>query len=249
MNKSGIDWCDMSYNPVTGCLHDCEYCYARKITHRFKGGEGTRELHVKKSQQEYDSTYPWDFDPTLHVNRLDLPQRTKTPHTVFVGSMCDLFGEWVPDEWIERVFESCLKAQDHKYLFLTKNPDRYVKLYETGKLIVAENFWYGTTVTRRGDRYFHTNIKGINTFLSIEPLHEDLGELYYNDVMSGEFIKWVILGAETGNRANRIYPYSEWIENIINAYEAANLPLFMKSNLKPYWDGELIQKFPPGFLP
>lgn len=36
--KTKIDWCDATWNPVTGCLHGCEYCYARKIAHRFDGG-------------------------------------------------------------------------------------------------------------------------------------------------------------------------------------------------------------------
>ena len=34
-NKTKIDWCDATWNPVTGCLHDCEYCYARRIAERF----------------------------------------------------------------------------------------------------------------------------------------------------------------------------------------------------------------------
>ena len=33
--KTKIDWCDSSWNPVTGCLHGCEYCYARSIAKRF----------------------------------------------------------------------------------------------------------------------------------------------------------------------------------------------------------------------
>ena len=33
-----IDWCDSSWNPVTGCMHGCEYCYARNIAYRFGGG-------------------------------------------------------------------------------------------------------------------------------------------------------------------------------------------------------------------
>jgi len=35
MNKTKIDWCDRSWNPVTGCLHGCSYCYARRIAQRF----------------------------------------------------------------------------------------------------------------------------------------------------------------------------------------------------------------------
>lgn len=35
MNNTKIDWATRSWNPVTGCLHGCPYCYARKIAERF----------------------------------------------------------------------------------------------------------------------------------------------------------------------------------------------------------------------
>lgn len=35
MNKTKIEWCDFSWNPITGCLHGCPYCYARRIAIRF----------------------------------------------------------------------------------------------------------------------------------------------------------------------------------------------------------------------
>lgn len=35
--KTKIDWADSTWNPVTGCRHSCEYCYARKIAERFGG--------------------------------------------------------------------------------------------------------------------------------------------------------------------------------------------------------------------
>lgn len=37
MDKTKIEWCDSTWNPVTGCLHGCEYCYARQIAERFRG--------------------------------------------------------------------------------------------------------------------------------------------------------------------------------------------------------------------
>ena len=44
MAKSKIDWCDDTWNPVTGCRHGCPYCYARAMTNRF-GDKETGELH------------------------------------------------------------------------------------------------------------------------------------------------------------------------------------------------------------
>lgn len=42
--KTKIDWCDSTWNPVTGCLHGCAYCYARKIAERFGGVDYEDEL-------------------------------------------------------------------------------------------------------------------------------------------------------------------------------------------------------------
>lgn len=142
MDKTKIDWCDSTWNPVTGCQHNCEYCYARGIASRFGGhwdknnlrhlGENGN-IHVLEEPMCKHTTgknrdcpvhniqapYPYGFDPTLHKYRLD-DYRDKKGRNIFVCSMADLFGEWVPDSWIYEVFEACDKAPQHNYLFLTK---------------------------------------------------------------------------------------------------------------------------------
>ena len=52
MNKQGkrkIEYLDFTWNPVTGCLHNCPYCYARKITNRFGGAS---ETHYNETVDE-----------------------------------------------------------------------------------------------------------------------------------------------------------------------------------------------------
>lgn len=44
--KTKIDWCNSTWNPVTGCLHGCAYCYARRIAERFGGHPGNRKGKV-----------------------------------------------------------------------------------------------------------------------------------------------------------------------------------------------------------
>ena len=34
MNRTKIEWTDMSLNPVVGCTHGCLYCYARRFAKR-----------------------------------------------------------------------------------------------------------------------------------------------------------------------------------------------------------------------
>ena len=150
MNKTKIDWATMSWNPVTGCRHGCPYCYARRTATRFNAGLEdpaplTGGLHVLPEKIKA-TPYPYGFEPTLHRYRLGQPQNTEEPQTVFVCSMADLFGRWVPTSWIVEVLDACRKAPQHRYLFLTKNPARYLELDHLALLPHESNFWYGSTV-------------------------------------------------------------------------------------------------------
>lgn len=157
-----IDWCDATWNPVTGCFHRCEYCYARGISRRFGAHvtnwqyERIHEIDAPWFRTVYEPDgvteterrvvpYPFDFEPTFHRYRLNEPKHWRRPRTIFVCSMADLFGAWVPDSWIEAVFEACAASPQHRYLFLTKNPGRYCDLYRAGKLPGGDNYWYGVT--------------------------------------------------------------------------------------------------------
>lgn len=267
MEKTKIDWCDSTWNPVTGCLHGCEYCYARRIASRFgldfspKLGDAGMEGACKYDSSEGLDTmlelekpyikdrkaqpYPMAFYPTFHRYRLD-DYIGKKGRNIFVCSMADLFGDWVPDSWIDEVFAVCEKAPQHNYLFLTKNPKRYgeygVKAYSIPGVF---NLWYGMSVTTENDlgktwilpEYCHT-------FISIEPILEDFnivdGDLRLSD------LEWVIIGAETGRRKNKIVPKKKWIDDIMNACVRHGVFVFMKSSLAEIWGEPLIQEFPEG---
>lgn len=234
MNKTKIEWCDSTWNPVTGCLHGCEYCYARKIANRFFGRldraeESKNGLHCIYNRVERNP-YPYKFEPTLHTYRLDEPRKWTKPRTIFVCSRADLFGEWVPDEWIEEVFEACKRAPQHRYLFLTKNPNRYYDLSKKGKLPDAKNMWYGFTVTNTSDKIWNDDR---NTFLSVEPIMADFRRMEKSYILFSSSINWVIIGAETGNRKDRVIPEKEWIDNVVGAADNARIPVFMKDNLIP----------------
>ena len=111
--KSAIEWTEATWNPVTGCLHNCPYCYARDIANRF---------------------YPQKFQPAIIPSRLKAPRNTPFPEAkarewmghrnVFVCSMADLFGRWVPTRWIEAVLAEVEAAPQWNFLFLTKFPQR-----------------------------------------------------------------------------------------------------------------------------
>lgn len=234
MNKTKIDWCDSTWNPVTGCLHGCEYCYARGIATRFSGNalginHVLNEPFIAKGKAQ---PYPFGFAPTLHRYRLN-DYIEKRGRNIFVCSMADLFGDWVPDSWIEEVFEACDRAPQHNYIFLTKNPFRYELLHQKGILRKRDNMWYGYSATNNNCDYWFDS--QYNTFVSIEPILEPI-KIYFG--------KWVIIGAETGRRKNKVVPEKEWIENIVIECRKADIPLFMKSSLTDIWDGPLIKELP-----
>lgn len=259
--KTKIDWCDSSWNPVTGCQHDCEYCYARSLANRYGGFDhdedknpvgnqfviGVQELdkpkHIMRKNGLHKAPYPWFFLPTLHRYRLDQPSKWSEPRTIFVCSMADLFGKWVPDEWIEAVINACIAAPQHRYLFLTKNPARYMHLIANG--IIPENqpnFWFGSTATIPEMEFFWCD--EVNTFVSIEPILAPFEDLTDEGIDPASKTNWIIVGAETGNRKNKVIPQKSWIDEIVSAAKKAGTPVFMKESLRQIMGDDFIQQFP-----
>lgn len=269
MDNTKIDWADMTWNPVTGCRHGCEYCYAARTAGRFAGylSQGVKVFNdtrkeeivqeVKKPNCEREgivvldkplktmtaagnvvnAPYPFGFTPTFHRYRLGDPARKQRPRNIFVCSMADLFGAWVPTKWIMEVLDACLAAPQHNYLFLTKNPRRYTELDEMALLPRRDNFWYGTTTTEAGQSYFISEHH--KTFTSVEPM---MGPLFAE--AGGILVDWVIVGAETGTRANKVVPERAWVEDLLAACREEGVPVFMKGNLAGVWGEGLIQETP-----
>lgn len=249
MNRSRIEWCDHTWNPITGCRHGCTYCYAKNMTARFAGDvrlnkmakkdyaletavDGGEDLYVLDAPMINETgkplVYPFGFEPTYHKYRMDYPKRLKMGNNIFVGAMADIFGKWVPDTWIEEIMKVCIENPIHNYLFLTKNPERYT---EFGVPAHLENMWYGTTITCDADAdRFNYLPAGCNTFVSIEPLMGDIAAKH--NVMLRQ-VKWIIIGAETGRNKNKTIPEFDWIKDIVLEADSNAVPVFMKDSLIP----------------
>lgn len=292
MEKTKIDWADSTWNPVTGCLHGCEYCYARRIANRFScegqtldapaelqrvwiedGGVVLRQnschvlrYPVRMLDSERICPYPFAFDPTLHRYKLDEPKHWKKPRTIFVCSMADLFGDWVPDAWIQEVFEACKAAPQHRYLFLSKNPGRYCHLDRAGIMPKGDNFWFGatfdhsnwpghdgpheitgrpTTFALRGKMvhdagdFYYPHYPEKNRFISFEPLLYDIGAH-----IGSTGAQWHIIGAETGNRKGKVVTQREWVDHIVEYSDRNHIPVFMKESLRELMGDDFRQEFP-----
>lgn len=259
MNKTKIEWTKgpngepgYTWNPVTGCLHGCSYCYARRVAERFASPlyKVTKRFESSISPAEFDrirtslasgrgrvyspmafgGAFPFGFGPTFYTYRLDEPKKLRKPARIFAVSMGDLFGDWVPREWIDAVMETVRACPWHTFIFLTKNPARYVEIDW------PENAWAGVTVEdqklaeKRIPALLQTN--ATVKFVSLEPLlgpvelyqiAEDRGDAYgdgaiYIEPFTGERwmkdgfekeqpptgkLDWVILGAQTGPRGGQ----------------------------------------------
>ena len=249
MSGSMIPWCTFTFNPLSGCRHGCEYCYARKLVHRFSGDVRENKLHRERYRIEngiyvldepFDGpdgkriTAPFGFEPTYHRYRLHDLDKRKGGYNIFVGSLADLFGEWVPDYMLEEIF-GVLRNPYINYLFLTKNPQRYREILEAGWLPSGDNYWYGTTITSNRDAEERLGAmtaleaEGCKTLISVEPLQERLAPELVKDIC---FSDWVILGAETGNRKEKPRVETRWVTDFLDVDPDVRAPVFMQKSLR-----------------
>lgn len=250
MNRSKIEYVDHTFNPITGCQHGCPYCYARVMTLRFSGdvrlnkmaradyrimqaADGSGDVYVldKPMMNETGSplVYPFGFEPTYHRYRMNTLDKLKMGNNIFVGAMADVFGEWVPDEWLDDIFAECEKRPEHNYMFLTKNVERYCKY---GVPAGKDNLWYGTSITRQEDMDRFDYLPAFcKTFISFEPLLEDLHPAEYNILFHQ--VNWIIIGAQTGRNKDKVIPDFEWIKKLVLEADTTGIPIFMKDSLIP----------------
>lgn len=218
--NDSVDWARWTWNPVTGCEHGCRFCYAREIA----------------NSDRMADYYPNKFEPTFHEYRLEAPRNTKRPESkderdgrVFVCSMADLFGKWVPDEWIRKVFDACLDAKDWQYMFLTKWPARY------SKMPLIPRAWYGASIIQQADVSRVTSamrrIEGeVTRWVSLEPM---LGPIEFDGL---EWCDLVVIGSQTSTNqpdgfVPAFSPKFEWVADVVRQCRAEHVPVYLKANL------------------
>jgi len=157
-----------TWNPVVGCLHNCVYCWARRLA----------ETKLKDVERYRDG-----FVPTLVEKELS---KRFYRQNVFVSDMGDLFGDWVPEEWITKVIDAIKESPSSNFLFLTKNPGKYVKYVE----LYPENLVLGATIETNRDynvsncpttyeRYkYMRELPFKNKVVSIEPIMDFDPEIF-----------------------------------------------------------------------
>lgn len=236
-----IEWCEESWNPITGCTpvsDGCKNCYARRMANRLRGRFG------------YPKEDP--FEITFHPDKLDQPLHWKKPRMIFVCSMGDLFHKDVEKAWIDLVFERMnIYAKQHTYLILTKRPenipaDKWQPYWK--------NIWLGVSVENQeaADQRIPTLLKipAAKRFVSIEPIlgPVDLRKWSCTSCKNGTEIPallishhygggcgvcmnkpkldWVIVGGESGPGARPMHP--DWVRSVRDQCIDAGIPFFFK---------------------
>lgn len=210
--ESGIEWAALSLSPVTGCRHGCPFCYARDIANRF---------------------YPQGFTPTFHPERLlgirdaTLPDRAEDDwryRNVFISSMGDLFGGWIPKFMIEAVLDEIEKRDEFTFSFLTKYAKRLPEFD------FPDNAWVGTSII--SDNWVDpaeeafADVEAENTWISAEPLKSDL------DFDHLDRFDWVVYGGQTAASGEpAMQPKWTWVKHLREQAREAGCNLFQKENL------------------
>jgi protein gp37 len=205
-----IEWTEMTWNPVTGCIkisQGCKHCYAERMAKRLNAMGSARYVN--------------GFAPTLHHDLIDVPRRWKKPRVVFVNSMSDLFQEDVPLDFIQAVFRTMVECPQHTFQILTKRSERLAKLAHL--LPWPPNIWMGVSV--EDQRVVNRVMDLASTparvkFLSCEPLIGPLEDLPLTE------IDWVIVGGESGFGAR---PMNEdWVQSIRRQCRMHRVAFFFK---------------------
>jgi len=189
MNRTKIEWCEWTWNPVVGCSRasaGCDHCYAAAISRRFG--------------------LPWG-QAHFMPERLDEPAKVKKPGLVFCGSMTDLGHPTVKPAWRRAIWAAMRAAPWHQYIILTKRPGLWLRMG------LPQNVWVGVSVEDKAtyrDRWCDLQWYLSGTwrrlrFVSVEPM---LGPVR----LLGQRPDWVIAGPETGPGARECQ--REWLDDL-----------------------------------
>jgi protein gp37 len=252
--KTGIEWCDHTFNPWTGCMAvspACKFCYAEAIDTRFGRGDrwGPHGEPARTAASNWQQPIKWNA----------AAEAAGVRRRVFCASMADVFDNRVPRQWRNDLWELIARTRYLDWLLLTKRPQNIAGMLPVmnsrmpeykpwGECWPWRNVWFGTTAENQVEadrRIPHLlAVPAAKRFLSCEPL---LGSINLRRIKAGggwydalagwrdvreQFpgidnkIDWVICGGESGPHARPMHP--DWARDLRDQCAAAEAPFFFK---------------------
>ncbi len=267
--KSSIEWTGHTWNPIKARLkadamipkasgafrfrivpagkvgyhcdrisEGCRNCYAEAMNRRTLPAWGTG----------LDYTVPNRVKVKIYLDEKVLmqPLNWREPRKVFVGSMTDVFADFVTDDMLDRLFAVMAMSERHEYQLLTKRADRMARYMASfpRQLPILGDFDRKAPVGRgnfpllrlgfsaedqpnfyaRWEHMRKLAAAGWFTWCSYEPA---LGPLDVSDALCVvRNLGWLVVGGESGPGAR---PFNvEWARQVIAQCKAAGVPCFVK---------------------
>lgn len=254
MSKTSIEWSDFSTNPLrarnkeTGkvghfcvkCSPGCKNCYSSKLQTPYL------------TQLEFIAENRDKVDLFFEQKAIEEVLRRKKPTKFFWCDMTDMFGEWVPEEWIDQCFAAMALTPWHTHQVLTKRADRMLEYFTEnhghearrrvqdviqppGSRGINEvamrlfdgwplpNVWLGCSVEDRQRKTRIDSLRQTPAALRFLSIEPLLEDIGTLDLRG---ISWAIIGGESGPGARPLD--IAWVRSIINQCLAAGVHPFVK---------------------
>lgn len=239
---TGLILAGYTWNVITGCKHRCRWtmpdgteaiCYAERIAHGLAR-----------------AAYPEGFEHHYyHPERLDAPLKLKEPAGIFLDSMSDLMGHWVPEDQINAVLDVVQRADWHTFFLLTKNAPRLLKFKDQ----LPPNLWVGVSMPPSQymgrdltpEKQYAYMLRALDVlseltvpvrWMSFEPLSFNVAAVLDTWLMTGRSVhhklplEWAVIGAASRGR-DYYQPNPYHVTDLLEALDAQHIPAFFKGNL------------------
>lgn len=247
MGVTSIEWTDRSVNPIrarnkkTGAVGhycvkiapECANCYASGWQPRFK---------MPPFQEQVKLIRNGDIEIFLDQSRLQEVLRRREPTKWFWCDMTDMFGDWVPEEFIDQCFAVMANTPHHTHQVLTKRPER-MREYIVKSKRVLPNVWLIVSAGSQetADEFIPilldtpAAVRGLSAEPLLGPMHIGLYLSRTNmpglsmmpgfrDPLPG--LDWVIAGGESGRHSRPVHP--DWIRSLRDQCQITRTPFFFK---------------------
>lgn len=244
-----------NHTPEGLCLGGLFPCYAYKLAH---GRLKQRYLLNINHSPTYslldvcEDPFEDPFYPRWWPERLKEPYHVKKPIGIFLDDMSDWMLDCWPREWTMAELQMMKDNPQHRFYTLTKQSQNLLQFSP-----FPENCWVGVTATKwlafSNALGYLAAVKAKVKYLSFEPLLERIQLDMLQKMLFPGVIDWLIIGACTGTRKDMeelckrypgltlmpwgkmwtAQPRVEEVQEIARVGTKANIPIFLKDNLRP----------------